>query len=177
MHVACNMQRTIACNMQRGTVQAIPATFPETLTTPSKIAQKASLLDMLNDICVSQARAAVPASASPRHRTHRTRHTARRAKVQPLGQRVRLRYSAAALRAYSAYSQRAALTAGAPVCRGRAEQRRRAAAVSAARTHCSAFALPDLLGSQRGAVRLGDWVLCFRALGGAGIRSMRSTRA
>ena len=41
--------------MQRGTVQAIPATFPETLTTPSKIAQKASLLDMLNDICVSQA--------------------------------------------------------------------------------------------------------------------------
>jgi hypothetical protein len=85
--------------MQRGTVQAIPATFPETLTTPSKIAQKASLLDMLNDICVSQA-----CAESPRHRIHgtppHTRHTPRRTacKIQPLGQRVRLRQSAAAPR-------------------------------------------------------------------------------
>ena len=69
--------------MQRGTVQAIPATFPETLTTPSKIAQKASLLDMLNDICVSQACAAVPAAASPCHRIHTPHRTA--CKIQPLG--------------------------------------------------------------------------------------------
>ena len=83
MHVASNTQRTITSNMQRGNVQAL---HPETLNTPSKIAQKACLLDMLdrhNDICVSKACAAVPAAASPRHRIHTPHRTA--CKIQPLG--------------------------------------------------------------------------------------------
>jgi hypothetical protein len=141
--------------MQRGTVQAIPATFPETLTTPSKIAQKASLLDMLNDICVSQA-----CAASPRHRIHgtppHTRHTPRRTacKIQPLGQRVRLRQSAAAkpartLRTHSALRslQELRSAAAAPsnvdaqqLCAPRACTERVCAAGSA--RQCSAAAVP-----------------------------------
>jgi hypothetical protein len=152
--------------MQRGTVQAIPATFPETLTTPSKIAQKASLLDMLNDICVSQA-----CAASPRHRTHgtppHTRHTPRRTacKIQPLGQRVRLRQSAAAPRVLCVLTVRCAH------CRSSGLPRPRRA--TSTRSSCarrtlalSAFALPDLLGSAvqrrcRGGRRRFRW-LCFR---------------
>ena len=187
MRVASNMQRTLTCTMQRGTVQAIPATFPETLTTPSKIAQKASLLDMLNDICVSQA-----CAASPRHRTHgtppHTRHTPRRTacKIQPLGQRVRLRQSAAAkaartLRTHSALRslQELRSAAAAP---SNVDAQQLCAPHACAERVCAAVWICSAVQCSGGAVAaVGDSGGCVFAtahsLRGAGIRSTRSTRA